>query len=145
MMKKPINPLKIYSESDFLKNNAWGLYSSIDVYECNREKLSDGDAIKQFTIELCEKLGVRRHGDLHMYLFGDDPKIHGWSMAQMIETSLVSGHFIQEPRIAYVDIFSCKFYDAQIIIDFVVPFFEGGKYNFTSILRTKNGTHKKDG
>ena len=132
---------KVYSLKEYEKSKAWGLYSAIDVYDCSKEKLSDGDVIKQFTVELCNRLGVKRYGDLHMYLFGDDPKIHGWSMAQMIETSLVSGHFIQEPRIAYVDIFSCKHYDAQIIIDFVVPFFEGTSYNFTSTLRTKEGSH----
>ncbi|TSD00336.1 MAG: S-adenosylmethionine decarboxylase SpeH [Candidatus Peregrinibacteria bacterium Greene1014_49] len=133
------NPPKIYTEKEYMQSNAWGLYSAIDVYDCNREKLSDGETIKKFNTELCDRLGVKRYGDVLMYLFGDDPKIHGWSTAQMIETSLVSGHFIQHPRIAYVDIFSCKYYNAQIIIDFIIPFFEGKKYNFVSALRVRDG------
>lgn len=132
---------KIYTESEFNTSGAWGLYSAIDVHHCDLEKLTDGDVIKQFTIELCDRLNVKRYGDLLMYLFGDAPGLHGWSTAQMIETSLVSGHFIQESKIAYVDIFSCKYYDAQIIIDFAVPFFGGDSYDFTSILRVKKPSY----
>lgn len=131
----------LITQEEFDMKKAWGLSSSIDVYNCNREKLASEEAIRQYTKELCIRMDVTMHGDPLMVLFGNDPSIFGWSMAQMIETSLVSGHFIQLPRTAYVDIFSCKYYDARKMIEFTVDFFEGDSYTFHSVLRGGRGIH----
>ncbi len=134
----------VVSEDEYNASDAWGLYTSVDVFECSERKIADEAAIRHFTIELCDRLGVTRYGEPMMVLFGDDPSIHGWSMAQMIETSLVSGHFIQSPKSAYVDIFSCRFYDAATIIRFAVEFFEGSSFTYHSVLREKAGTRGVD-
>lgn len=133
--------IPVISRKEYETERAWGLYSSVDVYNCNKKKIASEAAICLYTKELCDRLGVTRHGEPLMILFGNDPSIFGWSMAQMIETSLVSGHFIQLPRIAYVDIFSCKYYDAQKIIEFTVDFFGGDSYTFHSVLRKGKGVH----
>ena len=46
-------------------------------------------------------------------------------MVQLIETSLVSGHFANLTNTAYIDVFSCKPYDPDIIKNFTEKFFEG--------------------
>jgi len=68
-------------------------------------------------------------------MFGDDPVVHGFSMTQLIETSLVSAHFAEESDSVYLDVFSCKFYDAKELVEYAMKFFEGEYYNAHSILR----------
>jgi hypothetical protein len=48
-------------------------------------------------------------------------------MAQLIETSLVFGHFANQSNVAYPDIFSCKEYPSKKAADFCKKFFEAKK------------------
>lgn len=56
---------------------------------------------------------MNRFGDTQIIHFGKDPKVSGFSFTQLIETSLISGHFAEQTNAAYIDIFSCKFYDFE--------------------------------
>jgi len=44
-------------------------------------------------------------------------------MFQLIETSLISGHFADSSNAAYIDIFSCKNYDVQKVLKYTGDFF----------------------
>jgi S-adenosylmethionine/arginine decarboxylase-like enzyme len=50
--------------------------------------------------------------------------VAGYSMIQLIETSLISGHFANLTDSAYIDIFSCKAYDPGRVAEFTRTFFE---------------------
>ena len=43
-------------------------------------------------------------------------------MTQLIETSLISGHFANDSNRAYLDIFSCKPYNPKIVEEFSKDF-----------------------
>lgn len=133
--------IPVVTRDEYEASRAWGLYTSIDAFECSAEKISEREQIERYTIELCRILDVNRYGEPQMVLFGHEPSIFGWSMSQMIETSLVSGHFIQQPRTAYIDIFSCKYYDATQAIRFTVEFFEAASVTYHSVLRNRAGRH----
>jgi S-adenosylmethionine/arginine decarboxylase-like enzyme len=66
---------------------------------------------------------MRTFGECLVVHFGDDPKVSGFSMTQLIETSLVSGHFANNTNAAYLDIFSCKWYDVDKMVQFSKNFF----------------------
>jgi S-adenosylmethionine/arginine decarboxylase-like enzyme len=59
--------------------------------------------------------------------------VAGYSMIQLIETSLISGHFANESNAAYLDIFSCKNYDPAIVEEFSKVFF-GAQLSTKSVL-----------
>jgi S-adenosylmethionine/arginine decarboxylase-like enzyme len=61
---------------------------------------------------------MKRFGKTQIVDFGEDPRVSGYSMTQLIETSLISGHFANQSRAAYIDIFSCKRYDPNIATEF---------------------------
>src|SRR3989344_3348803 len=127
--------------------DAWGLYTSIDVFGCDKGILSERAAIYDYTVKICDLLGVKRFGEPQLILFGGDPpdpKIYGWSMAQMIETSHISGHFIQAPRHAYVDLFSCKYYDPDAAIRFTVEFFQGKSFKYQCTIRGEDNALSVD-
>lgn len=108
----------------FGKEKPWGLSCSVDLKKCNGQKIRDSNLIKQFVIQLCDLIKMKRFGDPVIVNFGEDPKVSGYSMTQLIETSLISGHFANYTNAAYLDIFSCKEYPPKEMADFCKKFFE---------------------
>jgi len=45
-------------------------------------------------------------------------------MVQLIETSLISGHFANKTNHIYLDVFSCAYYDPEVVKEFASKFFE---------------------
>ncbi|NLL62588.1 MAG: S-adenosylmethionine decarboxylase [Candidatus Atribacteria bacterium] len=122
-------------KEDYEKENIWGLLTSIDLHHCNPELIRDADAIKRYVAELCILIEMKRFGDTLVVNFGEDERVAGFSMTQLIETSLISGHFANKSNAAYIDIFSCKFYDSQIAADFTQEFFQAKEMTIHYILR----------
>jgi len=104
----------------------WGLLSSIDIYDCDPATIRDADKIKRFVVELCDLIEMRRFGDPVVVHFGEDERVAGYSLVQLIETSLISAHFANQTNTVYLDVFSCKAYDPEKVEAFSVSFF-GGK------------------
>ncbi len=119
----------------FERSQAWGLLTSVDIYKCNPGKIRSSDAIKSFVKELCVKIDMKTYGDCVTVNFGEDERVSGFSMTQLIETSLISGHFAEESNAAYIDVFSCKFYEPRDVAEFAIEFFEGGNYKMQVALR----------
>jgi len=109
----------------------WGLLTSVDVYNCDPKLIRSADEIKRYVKELCDLIEMKRFGETTVVFFGEDEKVQGYSMTQLIETSLISGHFADASNTAYIDIFSCKAYDPDTVADFTCSFFEG-KYTITN-------------
>ena len=120
---------------EFEKNNAWGLLTSVDLYECNPKTITDASAIKRYVDELCELIEMKKFGETQVVHFGEDEKVAGFSMVQLIETSLISGHFANITNNAYIDIFSCKFYDPNVVVEFTKKFFDSKNAKMHYILR----------
>lgn len=109
------------------REGAWGIASAVDIYDCNPDIIRDAELIKKFVIEICDLIEMKRFGETCVVHFGEDEKVAGYSMTQLIETSLISGHFANQTNTAYLDVFSCKPYDPQIVREFSQKFFEGQK------------------
>jgi len=101
----------------------WGILSSIDLYDCTPETIRDAAKIKQFVAELCVLIDMKRFGETQVVYFGDDEKVSGFSMTQLIETSLISAHFANLTNTTYLDVFSCKYYDSEKAANFAKEFF----------------------
>ncbi len=88
----------------------WGLATALDLGGCDGLAIRDPQHIARFVIALCKTIELKRFGDPIIVRFGADPQVCGYSLAQLIETSLISGHFAEANDAAYIDIFSCKAY-----------------------------------
>ena len=108
-----------------VSQSVWGIASSIDIYNCNPETIRNADKIRRFVVELCDLIEMRRFGDTTVIHFGEDERVSGYSMVQLIETSLISAHFANLTNTVYLDVFSCKPYDPQVVEEFARNFFEG--------------------
>lgn len=114
------------------EGKAWGLSISIDLQDCRPDIIRDRNQIEAYVIALCELIGMKRYGDCQIVHFGEG-RVAGYSMIQLIETSLISGHFANDTNRAYLDIFSCKGYDPVTVEEFSRAFF-GARSSSSSVL-----------
>lgn len=122
-------------KTEYETMDAWGLVASIDLHECNPDTIRDAEKIKQFVYELCVRIGMKRFGECTVVNFGEDERVAGFSMTQLIETSLISGHFANLTNTVYLDVFSCKFYDPVVASEFAKEFFGAKDYALNVALR----------
>lgn len=118
-----------------VKTQVWGVASSFDIYNCNADTIRDAEKIRQFVIELCELIEMKRFGQTLVVNFGEDERVAGFSMVQLIETSLISAHFANLTNTVYLDVFSCKSYDVGMVEAFAKKYFEGSHVMTNSNLR----------
>lgn len=122
--------------SKYSQKNPWGMLSSIDLRNCDPNLIKDEGAIKDFVEKLCDLIEMKRYGETVVVEFGDDPRVHGFSMTQLIETSLISGHFANETNTVYLDIFSCKAYPPYKAAEFAKEFFKADEFDVNIVFRT---------
>jgi S-adenosylmethionine/arginine decarboxylase-like enzyme len=111
------------------EGKAWGMSMAVDLQDCRSETIRDREQIRAYVMTLCDLIGMKRYGDCQIVHFGEG-RVAGYSMIQLIETSLISGHFANDTNRAYLDIFSCKGYDPTVVEEFSKSFF--GALNSTA-------------
>jgi len=122
-------------EEFYQREKVWGISSMIDLHNCDPRIIRDADEIKRFVVELCDLIKMRRFGKCVVVDFGEDEEVAGFSMAQLIETSLISGHFANKTNRVFLDVFSCKFYEPKIVAEFAKKFFKAKSYNLDHQIR----------
>jgi len=122
-------------EKNYKEVVAWGLSSMIDLHDCDPELIRNPDEIKRFVVEICELIKMKRFGNCVVVNFGEDEEVAGFSMTQLIETSLISAHFANKTNRVFLDIFSCKFYEPKVVAEFAKKFFKAKSYNLNYNLR----------
>ncbi|MFH1787335.1 MAG: S-adenosylmethionine decarboxylase [archaeon] len=130
-MIQKINDLK----KEFGEGKYWGLWSGIDLHSCNSEYIRSEKKVKEFVKELCEKIKMKRFGETVVVDFGEDERVSGFSMIQLIETSLISAHFVNQTNHIFLDIFSCSFYNPYEIAKFAKNFFKAQDYKLKYHIR----------
>jgi S-adenosylmethionine decarboxylase len=113
----------------------WGMSSSIDLYDCDLALMQDADAIREFVRILCIRIKMKRYGETQVVYFGEDPRVTGFSMTQLIETSLISAHFADASCAIYLDVFSCAPYEPNDVAEFAKEYFKAASYNLSVACR----------
>lgn len=126
--------ISLINEEAYQKENSWGISASIDLYGCDSIMIKTPKEIERFVIELCDEIKMKRHGDVHIDRFGDG-ELEGYSFLQFIETSSITAHFDEPENRAFIDIFSCKYYNPQATAKFCKKFFEAESYQMNVLLR----------
>jgi S-adenosylmethionine/arginine decarboxylase-like enzyme len=120
---------------EFREKDAWGLCTCIDLKGCDPATIRDAERIRRYVIEVCDLIRMKRFGEPQVVHFGPNERVAGYSMTQLIETSLISGHFANEANAAYIDIFSCKEYEPGVAAEFTRQFFGADSVSFQVVLR----------
>ncbi len=119
----------------FVKENEWGLSTAVDLKRCDPEKIRSKEVITQFAIDLCEYINMKRFGDPIVVRFGPTPKVEGYSLVQLIETSVISGHFAEDTDRAFIDVFSCREYPPKKTAEFCKKYFGAKEMEYSVSFR----------
>lgn len=118
-------------------NQPYGMELVMDLHECDLEGIVNKEKLTEFLVELCDLIDMKRHGDP---LFWEDdsdiPHLRGVSVVQFIETSTIVCHPLPMLHSVYLNIFSCKEFDAQKALEFCMKFWRANKEVHTVVTRT---------
>lgn len=112
----------------------WGKSLSLDLFECDKQILTDPEKIKQFVSEIITVINMKAHGPCYIERFGSG-LLEGYSAMQFIETSSITIHCDEVDMRAFIDIFSCKDFDEQKAIAFSEQFFSSHSSKKTVLTR----------
>lgn len=108
----------------------------LDCSGCDHGKITDGENIRRFTKELVKRIDMVAFGEPIVEHFAThDPQKAGYSMVQLIETSNICAHFVDRDNTMYLDVFSCKPYSNQAVIDTVKEFFNAADIRVNFLTR----------
>lgn len=103
----------------------WGWHLLLDMTACNIESIKSEENLRKFLLALVERIDMMAYGEPTIQHFAThDPEKAGYSIVQLIETSNITGHFVDKNGDAYIDVFSCKPFEAQAVIDVAREFFK---------------------
>jgi S-adenosylmethionine decarboxylase len=102
----------------------WGYHLMLDCGGCDRTAMTDKDVIRAFVKELVEAIDMVAVGEpwIERTAIGIPDK-EGFSLYQLIVTSNISAHFVDEPGQIYLDVFSCKQFDADTVKEVFIKYF----------------------
>ncbi len=102
----------------------WGYHLLLDLRGCDIEMITNADHLRNFLKTLVERIDMVAYGEPMIAHFAThDPEKAGYSIVQLIETSNITGHFVDKNGDAYIDVFSCKPFQPDHVVDVVREFF----------------------
>jgi len=107
-----------------MEQEYWGKHYLLDCLGCNKNSIKDENILKQFLNTLVERIDMKAYGNPIIAHFAThDPSKGGYTICQMIETSLIDGHFVDKTGEAYISVHSCKEFNTEDVKDVVKEFF----------------------
>lgn len=123
-------------------NYVWGYHLLLDCWKGDIAKITDKENIKNFVSTLVDEIKMKAYGPTFCEHFAThDPEKAGFSMFQMIETSNISGHFVDKNGDFYIDVFSCMEFDQKKVVTVVNNFFKPEKVIVKFCERVGNPTN----
>ena len=112
----------------------WGKHLVLDAGGCSPKMIGCPIVIKNFTKDLVKRIDMVAYGDPQIVMFGTGNK-KGYTLIQLIETSNIAAHFVEENNTMYLDVFSCKDFDPSIVKETVREYFDAQKFSSRVFLR----------
>jgi S-adenosylmethionine/arginine decarboxylase-like enzyme len=101
----------------------WGKHLMIDAARVTGHTIRNPAIIHDFNKTLVKRIDMVAYGQPQIVRFGSGNKA-GYTLVQLIETSNICAHFVEENNSMYLDVFSCKDFDPIVVKETVEEFFE---------------------
>jgi S-adenosylmethionine/arginine decarboxylase-like enzyme len=112
----------------------WGKHLVLDAAGCSPKMIGCPKVIGNFTKDLVKRIDMVAYGDPQIVMFGTGNK-KGYTLVQLIETSNIAAHFVEENNTMYLDVFSCKDFDPSVVKEVVREYFDAQKFSSRVFLR----------
>ncbi len=112
----------------------WGKQLMIDAEGAPAHTIRNPSNIHDFNKALVKRIDMVAYGTPQIVRFGSGNKA-GYTLVQLIETSNICAHFVEENNSMYLDVFSCKDFDPSIVKDTVIEYFDAQKFSTRVFMR----------
>jgi S-adenosylmethionine/arginine decarboxylase-like enzyme len=112
----------------------WGKHLILDAAGCSPKMIGNPVVVSSFARSLVKRIEMVPYGDPQVVMFGSGNK-KGYTLIQLIETSNIAAHFVEENNSMYLDVFSCKDFDPQVVKDTVSEYFDAKRFRTKVMLR----------
>ena len=112
----------------------WGFHQILNITKCSPKSIRCPNNIKNFSNELVRNIKMVPYGEPQIVMFGTGNK-KGYTLVQLIETSNITAHFVEETNDIYMDVFSCKHYNSDVVKDTVKEFFDSSHIDEVFMVR----------
>ena len=123
----------IYKRAEINGAKYYGKHLMVTANSCNENLLSI-DTVSRFIKEMVPRIDMVPYGDIVIARFGDGIE-EGISAVQLIVTSAITIHTNDMMRDLYLDVFSCKWFEENIVLNMIQEFFSPKDIKETIILR----------
>jgi len=100
----------------------WGYHYIGNFGRCLPFAIRSAPHILNFSKKLVRDIDMVAYGYPQLHHFGSGNKA-GYTLVQLIETSNICAHFVEETDDIYLDVFSCKKFDPKIVDKIVHEYF----------------------
>jgi S-adenosylmethionine decarboxylase len=105
-------------------NKSWGYHLILDCNGCDAQAIRDSRLLEQWIKDLVARIDMKAHGDPLITYNGEPPYHSGYTVVQVITTSSIVAHFIDQPPSVYLDVFSCKPFDSGTVKNIMQEYFD---------------------
>jgi S-adenosylmethionine/arginine decarboxylase-like enzyme len=98
------------------QSGAWGYHLIVNAGNCEPKALRSKAIITAFAKQLVKDIDMVAYGPPRVVMFGEG-NTKGYTLVQLISTSNITAHFVEETNDIYLDIFSCKPFDKFVALD----------------------------
>lgn len=112
----------------------WGYHLMVNAGRCRPHTIRSYPIIEHFSNTLVKRIDMVPYGKPQIVMFGSGNK-RGYTLVQLIETSNICAHFVEETNDVYLDVFSCKTFDPKIVESLIRESFRAEEMDSKFILR----------
>ena len=112
----------------------WGKHLILDAGGCSPKMIRNEVVVASFAKSLVKRIDMVPYGEPQVVMFGSGNK-KGYTLVQLIETSNITAHFVEENNSMYLDVFSCKDFDPEVVKEAVHEYFDAKKFRTKVMLR----------
>ena len=119
----------------------WGYHLLINANSCNPSSIRSAVNISRFAQNLVKKIDMVPYGKPQIVMFGSGNK-KGYTLVQLIETSNICAHFVEETNDMYLDVFSCKEFNTIHVKNAIFEYFGNDKTNVDMKFLKRDATQR---
>ena len=122
----------------------WGYHLIFDASGCDHDAITSYENVHNFAKQLVNDIDMVAYGEPQIVDFGSGNKA-GFTLVQLIETSNICAHFVEETNDMYLDVFSCKHFDSAVVKNTIEEYFSPHKIDEMFLTRQATQYYLKNG
>lgn len=119
-----------------VRMDTFGPHLTLDLNDCNPEKLRDFDLVFEVLDQLPDMIGMTKITQPYVFKYsGLVPEDKGITGFVVIAESHISIHTFQEKNYVFIDLFSCKPFNYEFAQQYLIDVFESKKPTVNVLMR----------